>query len=351
MSYFRPNIEAMSGYVPGEQPADPTDATVVKLNTNENPYPPSPEVMKAIAAIRIEDLRRYPSPVADRFRRTAGEVFDVRPEQVICGNGMDDILNITVRALAGPESPMAYPVPTYTLYAVLARLQEAAVREVPFRPDFSLPVEELVAARARVTYLVNPNAPTGTLVPVEDIARLADRLDGVLCIDEAYVDFAEHDCLALATSRPNVLVMRSMSKGYALAGLRFGFAIGSEDLIAGLMKVKDSYNVDAVAAAAASAALADRVYYEQTRRKVMAERDRLAKALAGLGLPCLPSQANFLLATCFRPTAGELYESLKRRRILVRYFDSPGLDDKLRITIGTPEQNDTLIAALTELAR
>jgi histidinol-phosphate aminotransferase len=348
MSYFRPTIEAMEGYEPGEQPIDPT---VVKLNTNENPYPPSPEVIKAVVGIGVDELRRYPSPQADRFRLTAGELFGVRPEQIICGNGMDDILNITVRAFAGPDAPMAYPVPTYTLYAVLARLQDAPTHEIPFGPDYALPIDELIATRARVTYLANPNAPSGTLVPVEDVARLADGLEGVLCVDEAYVDFAECDCLELARSRPNVLVMRSLSKGYGLAGLRFGFAIGPEKLIAGLMKVKDSYNVDAVAAAAASAALADRDYYERMREKVIVERRRLAEALETLGLRCLPSQTNFLLVDCGTPAARELYETLKRRRILVRYFDSPGLDDKLRITIGTPRQNGTLIAALRELVR
>jgi len=348
MSYFRDNIATMSGYVPGEQPTDPA---VIKLNTNENPYPPSPEALKALAAVEAEDLRRYPSPTGDRFRRTAAEVFGVHPEQVICGNGMDDILNMAVRAFAGPEAPLAYPVPTYTLYPVLARIQDAPVREVPFPPDFSLPVEALIAAKARLTFLANPNAPTGTLVPLEEVARLADGVEGVLAIDEAYVDFAERDCLPLAVSRPNVLVMRSMSKGYGLAGLRFGFAVGHPELIEGLMKVKDSYNVDAVAIAAASAALADRAYYAQTRAKVIRERSRVADALARMGLSCLPSQANFLLATCTRPPARQLYESLKARRILVRYFDSPGLDDKLRITIGTPEQNDALIAALSELTR
>jgi len=178
---------------------------------------------------------------------------------------------------------------------------------------------------------------------------LADNLDGVLCVDEAYVDFAYEDCMELARTRSNVLVLRTMSKGYSLAGLRFGFGVGHPDLIAGLIKVKDSYNVDAVAIAAASAALADQDYRNQTRQKVIDERERLAVALGELGLPCLPSQANFLLACCTRPAAADIYEMLKGRRILVRYFNSPGLDDQLRITVGTPQQNDALIAALKEL--
>lgn len=346
MSYFRRNIEQMEGYVPGDQPDDPS---VIKLNTNENPYPPSPRVMEAIAAVTPDQLRRYPDPVGNRFRDTVARLFDVTREHVICGNGMDDILNMTVRAFSGPEAALVYPTPSYPLYAVLADIQASAVREVPFPGDYSLPIDDLVRARGCVTYLANPNSPSGTFVPVDRVAELARRLDGVLCVDEAYVDFAENDCLSLARSHRNVLVMRTLSKGYALAGVRFGFALGDPALIRGLMKVKDSYNVDAIAIAAACAALEDQDYHEQTRRQVMAERERLAAALEKLGLPCLPSQSNFLLAGAGNPGASRLYESLKGRRIFVRYFSSPGLDDKLRITVGTPEQNDALIAALEEL--
>ncbi|NLX23322.1 MAG: histidinol-phosphate transaminase [Phycisphaerae bacterium] len=346
MSYFLERIAALDGYTPGEQPSDPA---VIKLNTNENPYPPSPAVMEAVAAIRPEQLRRYPHPLANPFRDVAARVFGVSRDQIICGNGMDDLLNMSVRAFSGPEAAMVYPTPTYTLYAVLGSIQASIIREVPFGPDFTLPVKKLVEARGRITYLANPNSPSGTFVPVSEVARLASALDGVLCVDEAYVDFARENCMELARTRPNVLVMRTMSKGYSLAGLRFGFAVGHPDLIAGLIKVKDSYNADAVAIAAAAAAVADQDYREQTRSKVIRERERLAAALARLGLNSLPSQANFLLAQADRPTARELYESLKARGILVRYFNSPGLDDKLRITVGTPEQNNALLAALAEL--
>jgi histidinol-phosphate aminotransferase len=346
MSYFRQNIEAMEGYVPGEQPDDPS---IIKLNTNENPYPPSPRVMQAIAAIDPEQLRRYPNPLGNKFRDTAADLFGVDQNHVICGNGMDDILNMTVRAFSGPEAALAYPVPTYTLYAVLANIQASMVKEVPWPKDYSLPLDALVKANGRVTYLANPNAPTGTLIPLDQVSELASRLKGVLCIDEAYVDFAENDCMSLVREHRNVLVMRTMSKGYSLAGLRFGFAVGQPDLIAGLMKVKDSYNVDAIAIEAAAAALADRAYHEDVRSKVIAERERLALALDRLAMPSLPSQANFLFAKAERPGAAELYESLKARRILVRYFQSPGIDDRIRITVGTPEQNDALLAALREL--
>ncbi len=336
----------MDGYVPGEQP---TDLSVIKLNTNENPYAPSPKVMEAIAAITPEQLRRYPDPVANRVRDAAARVYGVAREQVICGNGMDEILNMTVRAYSGPEAALVYPVPTYTLYAVLAGVQASQVREVPFAPDYALPVDALVAARGSVTYVANPNSPTGTFVEIDELGALADRLEGVLCVDEAYVDFARDNAVRLATSRRNVLVMRTLSKGYSLAGLRFGFAIGHRDLIAGLMKVKDSYNVDALAIAAAAAALDDQEYTRRTRQQVIAERLRLIAGLEAMGVSCLPSESNFLFARPSKRGAAELYESLKARKILIRYFRSPGLDDRLRITVGTPEQNGALLGALKEL--
>ena len=346
MGYFLPRIEMMDGYTPGEQPTEPG---VVKLNTNENPYPPSPHVLEAIARVTGEQLRRYPDPMGNLFRDTAARMFGVAREMVICGNGMDDLLNIAVRAFSGPEAKLVYPTPTYTLYAVLANIQASMVKEVPFGPNYELPIDEIVAERGRVTYLANPNAPSGTLVPSEQVAALAKRLDGVLCVDEAYVDFSDEDCMHLAKRFDNVLVMRTLSKGYSLAGLRFGFAVGHADLIAGLLKVKDSYNVDAVAIAAAAAAIRDVDYARSTWEKVRAERVRLAAALAALDMPALPSQANFLLARPSWAPARQVYESLKDRRILVRYFSYPRVSDCLRITVGTPEQNDTLLAALTEL--
>lgn len=346
MTYFRQNIEAMEGYVPGEQPSDPA---ITKLNTNENPYPPSPRVMEAIAQVTPDQLRRYPHPMANRFREAAAGIFGVSVDQVVCGNGMDDILNMSVRAFSGPEAALVYPTPTYTLYAVLGQIQASIMREVPFEVGYRLPIDALVQARGRVTYVANPNSPTGTFVPPEQLGDLAERLEGVLCIDEAYVDFARADCMHLAKTRPNVLVMRTMSKGYGLAGLRFGFAIGHKHLIDGLVKVKDSYNVDAVAIAAAAAALADQSYLAQTRQKVIAERQRLSAALGQLGFDCLPSESNFILARAGGTSAHTLYEQLKARRILVRYFNYPGVDDSLRITVGTPEQNNALLAALREL--
>jgi histidinol-phosphate aminotransferase len=347
MSLFQPHIEAMQGYSPGEQPTNPR---LIKLNTNENPYPPSPVVLDAIRSVAPEQLRRYPDPMGNLFRQTAASIFGVEPQMVLCGNGMDDLLNLTVRAFSGPVAKLVFPTPTYTLYAVLAEIQASMVQEVPFGPDFTLPANDLLAAGGRVTYLANPNSPSGTLVEAEVVSDLASRLTGVLVVDEAYVDFADADCMSLVHRHDNVLVLRSLSKGYSLAGLRFGFAVGPKRLIDGLIKVKDSYNVDAIAIQAAAAAISDQRHARQCWERVRTERTRLADAMTKLDLPSLPSQANFLLTTVpAKPGAAAVYEELKTRGILVRYFKLPGLDDKLRITVGTPEQNDALLKAIEEI--
>jgi len=345
MGYFRENIEKAKGYEPGFQPKQ-TD--VMKLNTNENPYPPSPAVMKVLAQIGAEQLRRYPDPIGQEFRRAAAEVNGVSADCIMCCNGGDDLLGIAFRAFCDEERPVAYPAPTYSLYPVLARLQNCKAIEVPFDSEFNLPAK-LAGADAALTIVCNPNAPTGSFVSVEELASLADEISGVLLIDEAYVDFAEKNCAGLVKDFDNVLILRSMSKGYSLAGIRFGYAIAQSALIAGLMKVKDSYNVDAVAITAATAAIKDRQYFRETIEKVKAERGRLAASLRALKFEVPDSSANFILAQNKNCKASEIYDKLVQRNIYVRYFDLPGLKDKLRITVGTSEQNDTLLLALKEI--
>ena len=264
MSYFRDNIERMVGYEPGEQPADPK---VVKLNTNENPYPPSPAVLAALREVSPERLRRYPDPTAGLFREAAAKLFGVSPEEIICGNGSDELLTMVTRAFAGPQGVLAYPVPTYSLYRTLAHIEDAGFVEVPFEPDWSLP-QQLFETEASLTLLCNPNAPSGTMVPAYEVSRLAGKVDGILVIDEAYVDFADTDCLQLAHKHKNVLVLRTLSKGYSLAGLRFGFAVGNRKLIAGLNKVKDSYNCDAISVLLATEAIEDQQTMRENNRRV-----------------------------------------------------------------------------------
>jgi histidinol-phosphate aminotransferase len=341
----RPTIERMTGYVPGEQPRP--GEKIIKLNTNENPFPPSPRVMEAIRGLDPEQLRRYPNPTADAFRETAARVHGLTPEMVIAGNGSDDILAIAVRTFVGPGEVIAWPDPTYSLYPVLAEIGEARGLAVSWEADWRLPVGALLAASPRAIFFANPNAPSGTLVPPATVRELAQKTEAVVLVDEAYVDFADADCLPLLAECPNVIVTRTLSKGYALAGLRFGYALAAPALIAQMMKVKDSYNCDALATAAASAALLDGEHARAGWNQVRAERDRLTAELERRGWKVIPSQANFILAAVPGGDAGSVYRALKEKRILVRYFDKPGLSHLVRITIGRREENDALLAALS----
>lgn len=352
MGYFRDNVERAAGYTPGFQPKA---TEVIKLNTNENPYPPSPRVMQTLARIKPEQLRRYPDPLGNAFREAAAELNGVRFENIMCCNGGDDLLSIAIRAFCDETRPLAYPVPTYSLYPVLAKLQNCETIEVPFDAKFDLPAE-LATTGAALTIVCNPNAPTGTSVPVEELASLADRLTGVLLIDEAYVDFAEQNCTSLIKDFDNVIVLRSLSKGYSLAGLRFGYAIAQEDLIDGLVKVKDSYNVDALALALATAAIEDQACFRQNVERIKHDRQVLTKQLRALGFTVADSSTNFVFAQVgardlspSSPSAARIHEQLAGRNIFVRYWNDPGIQDKLRISVGTREQNEKLISALKEI--
>ncbi len=340
----RPSVAKMAPYVPGEQPAP--GERVIKLNTNENPFPPSPRVLAAIRGLDGEQLRRYPSPRADAFRATAAALHGVSPDMILAGNGSDEVLAIAVRTFLGSGDVLAYPDPTYSLYPVLAASAENRVVTVPWEPDWRLPVDALLATGARAIFFANPNAPTGTLVAAARVRALATVFDGLLLVDEAYADFADENCLDLVRELPNVMICRTFSKGYSLAGLRFGYGIAAPALVAEMNKVKDSYNCDAISIVAATAALEDQEYARSTWQAVRAERARLAATLGERGWQVIPSQTNFLFATCPDGRAAAVYRELKRRGILVRHFDKPGLDDKLRITIGTAAQNDALLEAL-----
>ncbi|OHB62201.1 MAG: histidinol-phosphate transaminase [Planctomycetes bacterium RBG_13_46_10] len=346
MGYFRENIEKAKGYEPGFQPS--LVGEVIKLNTNENPYPPSPAVMKVLAEITPEQLRRYPDPQGNVFRRAAAEINGVGPENIMCCNGGDELLSMAIRAFCDENHPVAYPVPTYSLFPVLANLQNCKAIEIPFDGEFNLPAK-LSTTGAALTIVCNPNAPTGSFIDVKELASLADELTGVLLIDEAYVDFAEVNCASLVRNFDNVIILRSMSKGYSLAGIRFGYAIAQPALIEGLMKVKDSYNVDAVAIAVATAAIKDQQYFKENIEKVKADRKELIEQLRAMDFEVANSFANFVLAKSKNSRAGEIYDKLVQRNIYIRYFNLPGVDDKLRISVGTKEQNRKLLTALKEI--
>lgn len=345
MSYFRPAIDAMTGYVPGEQPQ--SGVKVIKLNTNENPYPPSPKAIAALQHIDGDALRRYPDPFAHEFCKAVSVALDVPTDWVIVGNGSDDVLNILIRACAeGRDRKVVYPMPTYVLYRTLSAMQPAEIVEVPYGEDFQLPIADLVAANGAVTFIASPNSPSGHMVPLDDLRKLASQVSGILAIDEAYVDFAEYSALPLVHEFENVIVLRTLSKGYSLAGLRLGFGIANPQLLSGLFKVKDSYNIDAIAIAMGTAAMYDQNYKNETATKVKISRTKLAQDLHAIGFKTLESHGNFLLATPPKQNAEELYLKLKDSGILVRYFNQSGLSDKLRITVGTDEQNQALLNVL-----
>jgi histidinol-phosphate aminotransferase len=343
--FLRANIQAMPGYTPGEQPRD--DA-FLKLNTNENPYPPSPCVFEAIqACLTGERLRKYPDPIGTAFRETAGRLHDVTPEAILIGNGSDDLLTMLTRALVPEGGLIVSAWPSYLLYRTLADIQGARFQTVPFTPDWQ-PPEPWPIQKAHLTFLTNPNSPSGTAVSMEAVGRLAGQLAGPLVLDEAYADFAEQDGVALAR-RGQVIVTRSLSKSYSLAGIRFGYAVADPDLVRGLFKVKDSYNCDVLSLAAATAALEDQAYLRQTREKLLATRARLTDRLSQQGFTVCPSQANFVWCQRADRPARPLYEDLKRRHILVRYMHYEGHGDGLRISIGTDADIDRLLDELTRI--
>ncbi len=345
--YFRSNIESMAGYVPGEQPK--RDMPIIKLNSNENPYPPSPKVMEVLRNFDWEWLRRYPNPYAEEFRQAISHVLGVSSDWIIVGNGSDEILNIVLRASVEPGRRVVYPVPTYVLYRTLTQIQSAEILEIPYTEDYKLPLEELIAAQGCVTFIASPNSPSGHVVSADELRELATKLSGILVIDEAYVDFAEENALTLVSDFENVIVIRTLSKGYSLAGVRLGFGVANPRLLSGLYKVKDSYNIDAIACAVGTAAMNDQDYKNTCVAKVKASRTKLAKDLKQLGFKVWDSQTNFLLTKPPKANAEYLYQKLKEQGILVRYFKQPGLDDKLRITVGTDEQNQVLVNALGQV--
>lgn len=344
MSGIRLNIRAMAGYAPGEQPREDG---IIKLNTNENPYPPSPHVFEAIRATLTADrLRKYPEPLGHTFRHKAARVLDVDPDSIMIGNGSDDILTIATRTFVPEGGLIVSPTPSYILYRSLAEIQGARFEAVPFTPDWKLP-EPWPIRSANITFLPNPNSPSGTMISHEAIKQLAETSGCPLLLDEAYVDFAETNGLKLAGK--SIIVTRTLSKSYALAGIRFGYAVADPALIHELLKVKDSYNCDVLSLAAAAAALEDQAWLRQNRATILTTRRRLAEALAGLGFLVTPSQSNFVWCRRTDRPVKPLYEELKKRRILVRYMNYAGYGDGLRISVGTDDEIDRLLRELADL--
>ena len=377
MPSFRPNVAAMAPYVPGEQP--PAGAKVIKLNTNENPYPPSPKVLAAVKAAVDGRLRLYPNPTADRLRDKLARLHRCKPAHIIVGNGSDELLAMAVRAFVEPveASPplrrsgggsarrssassrnvVQYFTPSYSLYPVLADIHGAARNAVALDPDFGLPdVAKLRRAgrwdaRAALTFVTTPNAPSGRGYSTTELESLCLGQKGVMVLDEAYVDFAEENAMRLALRNPHVLVARTFSKAYSLCFQRIGYFVGHPELIAALQKIRDSYNVNGLGQIAAEATLDDLPFYRASFRNIIATRTQLSRQLEAIGFRVCPSRANFILARPSRFPAKTWLRLLRDRKILVRWFDQPRVRDYLRITIGTPAEAEALLHAVKSILR
>lgn len=349
-----PHVAAMSPYVPGEQPQG---GGWVKLNTNENPYPPSLHSLEAIRVALVNDgaaLRLYPSPDSAPLREAVARFHGFDAAQVVAGNGSDDILNLLIRAYAGPGRPIGMLNPSYSLYPVLAAAQHAEVVKVEVTDALGLDVAVVARCGASVFFLTNPNAPLGVAFATDVVRQVAKAFPGLLVVDEAYASFADADCVALVKEFPNVVVTRTMSKSHALAGLRVGYALCPPAVAEVLHRVRDSYNVDRLAQVAAAAALADREWLDVTVAQVRATRDRLAAALRQLGWQVNPAAGNFVLAAPVSSkraasveTAAHCFEFLRARKILVRRFPNHRLTEKsLRISVGTEQETDVFLLAV-----
>lgn len=354
----RPIVERLHPYTPGEQPKI---KGLIKLNTNENPYPPSPKVLAAVKAAADERLRLYPNPTADGLRQKLAELHGCTPEHIIVGNGSDELLAMAVRAFVDPgpswqsrtvrrgRCQVQYFSPSYSLYPVLADMHGAAKNPVPLNPDFTLPsIRELKRGRrwdtdAALTFITTPNAPSGCGYSTEELDRICQLQTGVVLLDEAYVDFARENAMELALKHPNVLVARTFSKAYSLCFQRVGYCVGPAALIGALQKIRDSYNVNGLGQVAAEASLSDLPYYRANFKRVIETRERLAEELSRLGFGVFPSQTNFLLVRPPKLEARVWLEQLRDKKILVRWFDMPGLRDCLRLTVGTAEESNKLL--------
>ncbi|HVY06045.1 MAG TPA: histidinol-phosphate transaminase [Burkholderiales bacterium] len=348
--FWSPVVHGLTPYVPGEQPKL---ANLVKLNTNENPYGPSPRVLEALRAEASDSLRLYPDPVSDRLRQAVASRHGVSAAEVFVGNGSDEVLAHTFQALLKHDAPVLFPDITYSFYPVYCRLYGIDYREIPLGEDFELRVDDYLMPNGGIIF-PNPNAPTARLLSVPDIeALLVANAGSVVVVDEAYVNFGGVSAVPLVSSHPNLLVIHTLSKSRALAGLRVGYAIGNPDLIEALNRVKDSFNsypLDRFAQAGAVAALEDEAYFQETWRRVVETRARLVAQLGKLDFEIVPSAANFIFVRHSRLAGTALAAKLRERGIVVRNFQKPArIAPYLRITIGTDAQCDMLVAALGEI--
>jgi histidinol-phosphate aminotransferase len=354
--YWNDRTKNITPYTPGEQPKD---RKFIKLNTNENPYPPSPKVIEAVKNAANGDLRLYPDPQSSAFREVAAKRYGVKPQQVFAGNGSDEILAFAFAAFfeSGKDAPpVLFPDITYSFYPVYAGLWNIPYKKIPLKEDFSINTKDYEIPCGGVIF-PNPNAPTGIKVPLGDILSLAKYLEKqgkALIVDEAYAAFGAESAVSYINKHPNLLTVHTMSKQMSLAGLRFGYAIGNEELIEGLYRIKDSFNsypIDRLALAGAAAAIGDSAYYDKINSRVITTRERTAKELDALGFTVLPSAANFIFLKAPNISGAELFAKLSKKGILVRYFNKERIADYLRVSIGTDEDMDIFIEICKDITR
>lgn len=343
-SFIRKSVRSLDAYTPGEQPKR---AGLIKLNTNENPYPPSPRVAEALAAIAPETLRLYPDPVSTVLRQAIADLHGVELDHVFVGNGSDEILALCTRAFVEDDGKIGYFTPSYSLYPVLAAIRNVPGVACELNEVFGWPEED--PEPVSLFFLANPNAPTSLLFDTGKVRQFCSAFPGVVLVDEAYVDFARDNCMEVARTLPNVLVMRTLSKSYSLAGIRCGYVVGAKPLISALFKIKDSYNMDRLTQAAATAAILDQAHMRLNTGRIASTRERLAKMLVQMGFVVCPSDTNFLWVRHESRAAKEIFESLKKGGILIRYFPGPRTGDYLRMTVGTDGEVDRLIVAMKKL--
>lgn len=341
---IRKSVQAMKGYVPGEQPNDPQ---IIKLNTNENPYPPTPKIKELLADFDIAELRKYPNPVSLKLRQALAELHGCSVDEIFVGNGSDEVLALCIRTFVERNGSVGYFDPSYSLYPVLTEIEDLEKRPVALNDDFSwqMPAD----FESSLFLLTNPNAPTSLSFDKEKVRNFIANFNGVVLVDEAYADFAEHNCMDLAMEFENCIVSRTFSKSFSLAGIRLGYCVGSPELIGAMHKIKDSYNVDMLTQAIGLTAIEDYNYMLANAAKIKATRAKTVTALTDLGFEVLPSQTNFLWVKPAEKPAAEIFAGLKSRKIFVRYFTDPKIKDYLRITIGTNAEMDALLTALKEL--
>ena len=346
--YIKQALKGFSAYIPGEQPA--VDSNLIKLNTNENPFPPSPAVMETLKGFSEDKLRLYPDPLHTRLRQAAGNLLGVSPELVIGGNGSDEILAMILRAFLDPGDVVAYPCPTYSLYPTLALMLGGQISEHPAGLGESK-IEAVMDAPAKITFIASPNSPDGYLVRHEDILRLCQkrRGTGIVVADEAYVDFSEGGAIGLVEQVDNLIITRTLSKSFSLAGLRVGIGIACPPLIQALWAVKDSYNLGSLPQALAAAALEDAETMQKNARQINRIREATSQSLRQRGWRVYPSQANFIFTEPPARPAEEIYKHLVSRKIFVRYFPAAPLDRGLRISIGTEAQMQRLLEEIDRM--